>query len=142
MLASAVRHRLGITVVALVLLQACGGSSTTNSIVPLPSTGRRLDDATGVREAIIEGRLAGETTGEGGCVWLEGEERRYLLRWPEGFAARFDPLEVIDPSDRVVAREGSTLKAVGGYETPSETDRCASTGDTVAVIEGSLRFEE
>lgn len=138
---SAVRG-LGIVVATLIISQACMESSASDATVPLPSTGRPLDDANGVREAIIEGRLAGDPTRQGGCVWLEVEGRRQAVRWPEGFAARFDPLEVIDPTGKVVAREGALVHAAGGIETASEIDRCANPGDTVAVIDGSLRFEE
>jgi hypothetical protein len=34
--------------------------------------------------------------------------------WPEGWAVRFDPLELVDPDGAVIAMEGEQLHAAGG----------------------------
>jgi hypothetical protein len=49
-------------------------------------------------------------------VWLQdGAERTIPVSWPAGFSARLDPLEVLDASGAVVAREGQRLVVQGGY---------------------------
>jgi hypothetical protein len=48
---------------------------------------------------------------------FEPDGRRENLLWPAGYRARFAPgLEVLDPSGRVVAREGD--RVTGGCSMP------------------------
>jgi hypothetical protein len=59
------------------------------------------------------------STGDPALTWIvfEPEGRRENLLWPAGYQARFTPaLEVLDPSGRVVAREGD--RVTGGCAMP------------------------
>jgi hypothetical protein len=57
--------------------------------------------------------------GDSALTWIvfESDGRRENLLWPAGYRARFAPgLEVLDPSGRVVAREGD--RVTGGCAMP------------------------
>jgi hypothetical protein len=59
------------------------------------------------------------STGDPTLTWIvfEPDGRRENLLWPAGYRARFAPaLEVLDPSGRVVAREGD--RVTGGCSMP------------------------
>jgi hypothetical protein len=75
--------------------------------------------------AAIEGVLRGDASVDGGCLWLEQSPsgKPSAVLWPEGFGARFDPVQLIGPDGEVVAQEGDTIIASGG-EHPSTDGRC------------------
>ncbi len=54
-----------------------------------------------------------------GEVTATGRTVRFEIEWPAGFRARYAPmLEVLDPSGRVVAREGQTVSDAQGGGDP------------------------
>jgi len=50
-------------------------------------------------------------------VWVESGGVRTHVRWPAGFGARLDPLEVVDRDGQVMAREGDVIQVAGGAGT-------------------------
>lgn len=42
-------------------------------------------------------------------------DARTPIRWPQGYTARLDPLEVSDQEGRLVAREGDRISFGGGF---------------------------
>jgi hypothetical protein len=73
-----------------------------------PDAAHRLAQAGGsLVGAVIDGTVR---------TWLASSDGRLvLLMWPAGFAARFDPLEVLDADGRVVARGGELVFVGGGF---------------------------
>lgn len=67
--------------------------------------------------AAIDGYLRGDASVDGGCVWLEDPSTgdRVAVVWPPGFAARFDPVELLGPDGAVVARDGDHVGLGGGF---------------------------
>jgi hypothetical protein len=65
------------------------------------------------------GRLIGELAGGAVRTWFESEGGRVLVMWPRAFRARWDPLELLDATGRVVARGGELVTVQGGYLKPS-----------------------
>lgn len=72
-------------------------------------------------ETTITGRLAGNAQLEGGCVWLEADDARYEVLWPQGWESDADPVELRNPEGDVVAREGDTLRVTGAEATDVAT---------------------
>jgi len=65
------------------------------------------------------------------CVWLTDRGRPEAVLWPPGYRARLDPLEILDQTGRVVAREGEML-AVGGGAVPVDPALPSSLGQSGA----------
>lgn len=124
------------------VMDAIGASEDDRDIVPLPSW-----PGPGGDEAPSEGFLHGSAEVDGGCVWISVTEQdegpRGAIRWPEGFGARFDPLELIGPDNTVIAREGDYLVMAGGggYAVGPDTDqRCLFGSDEAFQVKyGSVR---
>lgn len=72
-------------------------------------------------ETTITGQLAGDAQLEGGCVWLEADDARYEVLWPQGWESNADPVELRNPEGDVVAREGDTLRVTGAEATDVAT---------------------
>lgn len=83
-------------------------------------------------ETTITGALAGDPELEGGCVWLETEEARYEVLWPDGWEADTDPIELRNPEGDVVAREGDELRVTG-----QQADDVATTCQVGTIFEAS-----
>lgn len=71
------------------------------------------DDEGGEGPGEITGTLGGDPQLEGGCVWVQTDEERYEVLWPEGWQADADPVQLRDPDGEVVAREGDELTVTG-----------------------------
>lgn len=56
-------------------------------------------------------------------MWIEDDGTPVPILWPEGFTARFDPVELIGPDGEVVAREGDVVRGSGGSH-PVEMEQC------------------
>jgi len=62
------------------------------------------------------GRLVGAIVNGSVRTWLmDANGQLTLVMWPGQFRARFDPLEVIDNRDEVVARGGQFVTVTGGF---------------------------
>jgi hypothetical protein len=99
-----------ITIVAALLsvLAACGpapADEATAASTPVdgPSASART----------LTGLLGGDPDLEGGCVWLDTDDGRVEVLWPDGYGASADPVQLRD-EDAVVAREGDEVTITGG----------------------------
>jgi hypothetical protein len=128
------RHRrLTPAACALVALLLAGCARAQADAVAVPThgpTGGYSDTAS------IEGRLAGDQSAGGACLWLvEGNGERRLIIWPHGFRARLDPLQLLDEQGGVVATEGQYIRAGGGYLPPDPGGPCPTDGEVARVDE-------
>ena len=107
------------------LIAACG--SPTPSSSPLPSGLYALpaidtsgwDACAGV--GVVDAHLSGRPD-DPRVVWLDGNFGRKEVVFPQGFSGRLTPaLEILDPSGRVIAREGTVID--GGCVTGGDTPR-------------------
>lgn len=114
--------------------------------IPLPTSppGEHFGDA-----LFEDVRLDGDPELNGGCLWLEltrdapggGDPAgtRTSAIWPYGFRGYRDPLRLVGPDGRLVARVGDVLSVGGGsppvgYVIPPAQDPCG-TGQVWAVSE-------
>ena len=70
------------------------------------------------RLARLDGTLVGFLVGD--TVWMWAATMTGLLiplRWPEGYKARYEPIEIVDDKGRTVARGGQKVTLGGGYTT-------------------------
>ncbi|PSO51631.1 MAG: hypothetical protein BRC31_06370 [Actinobacteria bacterium QS_5_72_10] len=74
------------------------------------------------RQSVV-GVLDGDAQLEGGCVWLDAENGLYHVRWPEGWRASADPVELRNPQGQVVARRGDRVE-VGGEPIEDAVTAC------------------
>lgn len=80
---------------------------------------------------------------DGGCVWYEVDGRRWSVRWPPGYRARFTEqpdgsvtAELVNSSGEVVAREGDA-RSVSAGSVEERLDRChVSDEDRVWYVSG------
>lgn len=103
--------RFTVLLALLLLLGACAASpAAVTTATPAP------DDAASTAPAPqrLTGVLAGDPRLEGGCVWLEtaGGDRVEVL-WPDGYEASTEPLELRDPSGKVIATDGDEVTITG-----------------------------
>ena len=74
------------------------------------------------------------------CIWLvDGSGRKAeIMSFPDGWTQRTVPLEILDPSGRVIAREGTLLRVTFNADAIGET-LCAPgtplSAQTVEAIE-------
>jgi hypothetical protein len=90
-----------------------GGERRTFALTPpgstvSPNAARLLAQAAGcLVGAVVDGTVR---------TWLaQSDGRLVLMMWPDGFAARFDPLEILDGHGQVVARGGEFVGVGGGF---------------------------
>jgi putative cell wall-binding protein len=74
------------------------------------------------RQSVV-GVLDGDAQLEGGCVWLDAANGLYHVRWPEGWRASADPVELRNPQGQVVARRGDRVE-VGGEPVEDAVTAC------------------
>lgn len=87
------------------------------------------------------GVLAGDPDREGGCVWIEVDGEPQAVLWPAGYQAGFgsadgaETLELVDETDRVVARGGADIWFSGARSGGAERlDRCHVGQDHVWYV--------
>lgn len=87
----------------------------------------------------LEGRLTSGRLGQLDCVWLVDDDgHRVEIRYPAGWRVHLDPVRLVDPAGRVVAREGDLI-AVGGPDREGRSI-CGPdffVADTVTVVAAS-----
>jgi hypothetical protein len=113
---------LAATAVLSIALMGCASvdqPSSSHTTVSLPTSSWRQGQAS--RLAEMEGVLEGSAND--GCVWLMTGATKTPIVWPDGYVARFDPLEIVDDSGHVVARAGDHLRFSGGFA-PVKNARC------------------
>lgn len=101
------------TLALTVLLAGCGASATDPE--PSPSA---ADPAPTPRELVspsvatqpVVGTLGGDAQLEGGCVWLDTDDGRIEVLWPEGWTVATDPIELRNPDGEVAAGEGDEVR--------------------------------
>jgi len=96
-------------------------------IVQIPTTGRPLGEWRQL--AALLGVLDGEqVSADRWCLWMRSDTgNRTPLRWPAGYHARPDPLEVLNASGQPFARAGEHLVLGGGFR-PVDPDVLCSLG--------------
>lgn len=111
------------TAVLLVMLTGCGPADEPpaepavgetpvdpGGDEPVPDDIDPPDEAT-----MLIGTFDGDAQLEGGCAWLDTEDQRFEILWPDGYEVEFEPLQLVGPDGAVVAEQGDTL-AVEGRE--------------------------
>jgi hypothetical protein len=109
-----------LSVLTMALVAACGLTQLSPSTVPLPTVRFQSNKCFGIGGGFVilrgdpnDARLTWETG-------LDGSGRQDIV-WPPGYRARFAPgLEVLDPSGRVVARDGDRVPAGGCVAGPPD----------------------
>jgi hypothetical protein len=100
--------------ISVTTLACWGGRSVTTTFSP----------------ASYEGRLQGGVSAgpeHGDCLWLEtASGRRVDVIFPDGWDARFHPLELVDATGRVVARDGDLLRVTGEIGPGGGESACTS----------------
>lgn len=62
---------------------------------------------------ILEGTLGGDPELEGGCAWLDTDDGRYEVLYPQGYELGLDPVRLTAPDGDTVAEEGDTVRVRG-----------------------------
>ena len=83
------------------------------------------------RLAQLEGVVEGGA--DTGCVWIRAASKKVRIVWPRGYAARFNPLEILDGSGRVVARGGDRVRLGGGFAPPKDSHCTLGDGEAFWV---------
>lgn len=139
-----IHHWLVFVVVALVAC-ACGGEGQATPPSPDPTPPPPTVAASEIttvgadsrpvpvidvphpgHEAGLVGVLRGDPELDGGCLWIANLRTGMLygIRWPEGFAAQFHPVGLLDEEGRLVAGEGEVLHLAGSEVMGQGLDRC------------------
>lgn len=89
----------------------------------MPATGSSEAGPEALRTGVLRGD---EALGAQGCLWVEvpGSEEPVSVLWPEGYQARFNPLELLNGDGQVIARGGDLIELTGGDATEVETSEC------------------
>lgn len=105
----------------LLTLVACGDVSETELGADEgdPAVSDDAGDEGG--DTTITGKLSGDAQLEGGCVWVEADDGRYEVLWPQGWQADTDPVELRNPDGDVIAREGDEVRVTGAEATDVAT---------------------
>jgi hypothetical protein len=94
--------RLTLVALLAVAVAACGAPMEEDPVTP-------PDD----EAADLEGTLGGDPALEGGCAWLDAEDGRYEVLWPDGYEVAFDPVRLVGPDGETVATEGDLVRVRG-----------------------------
>jgi hypothetical protein len=105
--------------VTALLLVACGtdgepdqGAATS----PSPADeGTAPGDPDGA-EAALTGTFGGDPGLEGGCDWLDAEDGRFEIIWPDGYAVHHEPLRLEGPGGDTIASEGDEVAVDGAVD--------------------------
>lgn len=89
-------------VLAGLLVVACGAD---------PAAAPSPDDSPDGQ--VLEGTLAGNAELEGGCAWLEADQDRYDVLYPDGYEIAFDPVRLLGPDGATVAADGEVVRVRG-----------------------------
>ncbi len=108
-------------------------ASTTGHSYRLPSNGWK--PGTGSMLSRGGGEFHAVLTPTGACAWLGSGP----TTWPAGYRVRFNPTVLINPSGRVIAREGDLLEVGGGYVDMATSTRCVTAGERPFVIQSEVR---
>lgn len=111
---------LSVLLTAL-LLAAC------NAVPPAEESSPAMNEEQG---QILEGTLGGDPQLEGGCSWLDTEDGRFEVLYPEGYDIAFEPVRLLDPEGDTVAEEGDEVRLRGRV-----------SGDIVTVCQVGTVFE-
>jgi hypothetical protein len=71
---------------------------------------------TGPQETTISGRFTGEARGDAGCAWLQTDDQRIEVSYPNAWRVDFDPLGLYDEAGRLRAKGGDTIVAKGYFQ--------------------------
>lgn len=96
----------------LMVLAGCGGQG--DPAVGGDQDGETTDEQAG-ESTTVTGTLAGDPDLEGGCAWLESDDGRAEVLWPEGYRVTFEPLRLRGPDDEVVAEDGEEVTVRGEF---------------------------
>jgi hypothetical protein len=105
------RHRNGASIAAAVLVAAVLAGCSFER--PLPTHDRAFNEGAG---------FDGILHVDGDCVWVEDtnveiDKEAFNVLWPAGYRARGEPLEIIDASGEILARDGDAVSfGVGDME--------------------------
>lgn len=101
--------RLGGVVLALLLVGCPAAEEPTRPDEAIEEP----DEATKEEEQVLEGTLGGDAQLEGGCAWLENDEGRFEVRYPDGYEVAFEPVRLVGPDGDTVAEEGDVVRVRG-----------------------------
>lgn len=101
---------------ALLMVGLLVAACSTEPTAPPPS-----DETAG--SEMLEGTLGGDAQLEGGCAWLETEDGRFEVMYPDGYEVAFDPLRLLGPGGETLAEEGQTIR-VEGAQAPDMVSVC------------------
>lgn len=92
------------TLALTAVLAGCGASAADPEPTP-----RELVTPSAATQALV-GTLGGDAQLEGGCVWLDTDDGRIEVLWPEGWTVGTDPVELRNPDGEVVAGAGDEVR--------------------------------
>lgn len=101
--------RTAMLTVLLLVATACASSPAVDAGGTTPADGSPSAAAVDT----LVGILGGDPALEGGCVWLDTDEGRVEVVWPDGYAASAEPVELRGPDDEVVAAAGDEVRIEG-----------------------------
>jgi hypothetical protein len=98
----------------------------------LPTDG--WTEGQGGMDALLQGPFHAVVRDGQACAWLGDREVQTL--WPKGYRLRTNPLELVDPRGRVVAKEGDHLTSGGGIVPGDIVAQCRMAGQEVVHLQG------
>jgi hypothetical protein len=136
---------LGTFVGPLIGGAAVASSNARPHVYRLPSDGWRPGDAE--MFALFQGQFHASRTSSGACASIVEPGGRLSYLWPAGYRVRFHPTELLDPSGKVVARQGDEINTAGGVGPPStpfpaSLRHCKQGSEGVAELQGVVRASE
>lgn len=71
----------------------------------------------------LSGTFGGDPALEGGCTWLDAEDGRYEIVYPDDYEVTADPPRITGPDGKVIAEDGDSI-VLEGYAEPDLTSIC------------------